>query len=505
MRVSGIIQRVFLFLLILLFSIYLLTLLADRFCNTFPALRWLPSLSQLPGFKVRDSAVILQQISEEELAQMALVDSLHSVLEQESADSLKLKADSAIGFSHPAPPVPTGVRVQPFEYNERGKAQLSYFLNALAQVHSSVSQLRILHYGDSQIEGDRISSYIRSRLQKDFGGAGVGMLSAVPPVYPPYGMAIANSSGWKFFSMMPANRRVEGTPYGIMGSVCRITNTRQDSLGGTYYEGSVTVKRRASAGRGMQFSHCRVILRSEFEPTEILLATSDSSFAPHFVYPSSNVQQLILQLPHLASPFTLTFRSVQSPEIFAISYENSAGIQLDNLPLRGSSGGDFSAVPRQIFSQMAEMLSPRLVILQFGVNVVPGQLTSYAYYREILRREIAYLQELMPQTSFVLIGVSDMGLKEGESFRSYPNIPAVRNAQRAAAMDRNIAFWDCYAAMGGENSIISWVNAASPLATSDYVHFTPRGARYVGEMFYASLIDEYNRHIGVQTGEHGSE
>jgi hypothetical protein len=35
---------------------------------------------------------------------------------------------------------------------------------------------RILHYGDSQLEGDRISGYLRQRLQAVFGGSGPGFI-----------------------------------------------------------------------------------------------------------------------------------------------------------------------------------------------------------------------------------------------------------------------------------------------------------------------------------------
>ena len=36
----------------------------------------------------------------------------------------------------------------------------------------------VFHYGDSQLEGDRMTSYIRDRLQKRFGGYGLGMVPA---------------------------------------------------------------------------------------------------------------------------------------------------------------------------------------------------------------------------------------------------------------------------------------------------------------------------------------
>ena len=42
---------------------------------------------------------------------------------------------------------------------------------------------RVMHYGDSQIEMDRITSVLRQRLQEMFGGSGPGMISAVKRIF----------------------------------------------------------------------------------------------------------------------------------------------------------------------------------------------------------------------------------------------------------------------------------------------------------------------------------
>jgi lysophospholipase L1-like esterase len=41
--------------------------------------------------------------------------------------------------------------------------------------------------------------------------------------------------------------------------------------------------------------------------------------------------------------------------------------------------------------------------------------------------------------------------------------------------------------MGGENSMSAWVS--DDLAQKDYTHFTYKGARFVGEMLYNSIMD----------------
>lgn len=52
--------------------------------------------------------------------------------------------------------------------------------------------------------------------------------------------------------------------------------------------------------------------------------------------------------------------------------------------------------------------------------------------------------------------------------------------------------------MGGRNSMVSWVEADPPLAATDYTHFSPLGARKVGELFYTALINEFAAYHAAQ-------
>jgi len=51
-----------------------------------------------------------------------------------------------------------------------------------AMENATNDPIRVLHYGDSQLEGDRISADLRERFQTAFGGSGVGMVPAIQPV-----------------------------------------------------------------------------------------------------------------------------------------------------------------------------------------------------------------------------------------------------------------------------------------------------------------------------------
>ncbi|MBW7935793.1 MAG: hypothetical protein H3C71_01170, partial [Flavobacteriales bacterium] len=64
-------------------------------------------------------------------------------------------------------------------YPRANKRILHSFFEALENVEVNQGSLRIMHYGDSQIEMDRITGYIREELQTRFGGSGPGLQ---PPV-----------------------------------------------------------------------------------------------------------------------------------------------------------------------------------------------------------------------------------------------------------------------------------------------------------------------------------
>ena len=53
--------------------------------------------------------------------------------------------------------------------NELAKQNLFRFFTQLKTVSEEGRKISIFHYGDSQIEGDRMTAYIRQRIQNQFG------------------------------------------------------------------------------------------------------------------------------------------------------------------------------------------------------------------------------------------------------------------------------------------------------------------------------------------------
>ena len=83
-----------------------------------------------------------------------------------------------------------------------------------------------------------------------------------------------------------------------------------------------------------------------------------------------------------------------------------------------------------------------------------------------------------------------MSTRKGGSLRTYPCLPGLITALKEAAHENGAAYWDLYAAMGGENSMIQWVK--SGWAGPDYVHFTPKGAEIMGDIMAKSFEEAYH-------------
>ncbi len=491
-------DRTSLFLLGVVITIYVLV----SFNEVFLGIGGVPGLSTLPGFRPASTSPTPDSAISSIMRQASAVEDLNTLLEGCRGDTampttpIPLVGEDSAQLANAdtvvlMPPLPTVDVVQGLEAEEAGWKQLKLFFRALRKSRSQ--QVRIFHFGDSQIEGDRISAFLRSRLQGTFGGGGVGMVPLVPNRYMPYGLQM-KAKGWQRFSFMPARKRIAGLNYGLCGSLARCVDTfgEGDTV---YYAGGVSVRRSSRAGRAMNFTRCRVLYHPTVSPLEVDIRLADTVYASHTSEGSAILQEHAFTIPSKERAFSLRFSSQGPIEVYGLSLETQYGVQVDNIALRGSSGRDFTSFSDSLMRAYAAHFSPRLILLQFGVNVVPARLESYKSYQHQLKRQIVRLKRLFPTAAFILIGVSDMALKLGEVIQSYPNIPIVKEAQRNAAFEAGIAFWDMQAAMGGTNAILAWAEAEKPLATKDYVHFTPRGARLIAEMFYAALLDEYNRYV----------
>ena len=92
--------------------------------------------------------------------------------------------------------------------------------------------MRILHYGDSQLEEDRISYTVRARLQERFGGGGPGLLPFGSPYYT-LGFSLSSTADLGRSIVFGEGASRNDSRYGIMGRSALLDTTVFTSVNAT--------------------------------------------------------------------------------------------------------------------------------------------------------------------------------------------------------------------------------------------------------------------------------
>lgn len=382
------------------------------------------------------------------------------------------------------------------QYKNTSKTAMANFFNSLANIANEDKSIRILHYGDSQIEGDRISDYIRLKLQNQFGGEGPGLISFMP-VAPSVVNKISWSQGWdRYQAFAGKDKRVKHNNFGALASItrycayCTIADTTQHKSAWVKIVTSKNGGPKAAAYRKIKLFYGGAQTKTHVELYENgSLNNSDSLLAGG----NFNIKEFNLNQGALLHEFK--FKGKDSPDFYGVSLEGGKGVMVDNMGLRGSSGTFFNQINYSQLKSFYDYLNTKLIILQFGGNSLPyittkEQADNFGGY---LKSQIATIKKLAPQASILVIGPADMSVKEGTEYVTHPQLENLRDAIKKTAFDMDCAFFDMYNCMGGKNSMVTWVEQG--VAAKDYIHFSSGGARKIAVLLYSSLINDYNAFI----------
>lgn len=413
-----------------------------------------------------------------------------SAIEAElKADTTTLPADTAVlpqPDTLPAAPAPKPKPArtdrprsrQPIEFADDDEVRLAPFFAALANCQNR--QVRILHYGDSQIEGDRITGYFRNLMQKKYGGSGPGLMPAVPPVAKSSAIVHSASSNWCVHSIyQKRDTSLHHQRFGIMGSFAQFGGSQawiKFSPSGQAYK---SVKK---------FTQCNIFYGHADSAFTVKGYADGELLWFEDIDPTADTKRLQWNFEQTPTNFRIEFSGNQSPDIYAVTLDSPAGVMVDNLPFRGSKGTEFVKIDLAQMKQMGHYLPVSLIIYEFGVNAVTNRSRSYSYYEENLRKQLQYLKKVWPRAVILVVGVSDMSENGTNGYVTRSSVPKVIEAQRNAAFAEGCAFWNLYAAMGGRNSMPVWVE--SGMAQKDYTHFNRKGGHRVAQMLFEAIMDE---------------
>jgi len=381
--------------------------------------------------------------------------------------------------------------------SETGRQNLHAFFKKLSTVSSRRQKLSILHYGDSQIEGDRMTSYIRNKIQLQFGGTGPGLIPATN-VYNTFTYKQSYSENFKRFTCFGGSS-LKSAKYGVMASASRFTpeyeidsTSNLDTL--SVESGWIEFSPSASAyGRARQFNNVRMHYNSCLAPTKLNVYRDGALIHEEQLNTDGGQHSVLLTFTDTPAKLKYEFTGKVSPNVCGFSLEGDYGVQVSNIAMRGSSGTVWSRMNQGALRPMYSELSTELVIMQFGGNSVPffKDSTGVENFASYFKGQINRVKSLNPGVMIIVIGPSDMSKLEEKIYSTYEYLPYCVEQMRKVTKASGGAFYNLYGAMGGKNSMPSWVEKG--LAGKDHIHFSNGGAKIASQKFYEAFIAEYGK------------
>ena len=419
------------------------------------------------------------ELLEEEEDSVEIVEPLPIDTVIERIDTLIINANrfNPSYATHNTSTLPDSLKLKGSEIAFKG---LYGFFEKLETIYESDSlPLEVFHWGDSQIEGDRISGVLRSSWQKSWGGSGPGLIPAIQPI-PSLSVRQEHSGNMiRYTRFGQIDSTLTHSAYGPMAAFCLVKG-----------EGQTKVNTHPS-GFKLNKIWPRVKFYISGAPLggNITLTGKKTPYKAFNIRPakSGNYQEIEANLPECETSISIGFEGYNL-EVTGIELGSKTGVQIHNIPMRGSAGMLFTKLDARHFQKSLNGRNIGLMILQFGGNVVPyiKDQASAERYTHRFSKQLDYLKSIVPDVAIIVIGPSDMG-----SIGFYPMLAEVVKSLEVAAIESNCLFWDLRSAMGGEGSMMVWSEAEPKLASPDLVHFTPKGARIVGEKFDMSIRAEY--------------
>lgn len=332
-------------------------------------------------------------------------------------------------------------------------------------------KVRIAYFGDSMIEGDLITETLRKLLQQQFGGMGIGFVSA-DAADAGYRTTINHyATGWtdKSFKTESGSSQmlyVSGhTFYGSSGYITMTDKTIKDS--------TTLIEKSLLCGAGN---------------TSILV--NGNSFP-------LNTSGLVNRVPldNSASHSIKVNVSSSALPVYGISFESESGVFVDNFSFRGISGVEFAKLDTALLRSVEESNAYDLIILQYGINQMfrPNDV-NYHWYTKVMTPSVAKMRNAFSKSDMLIVSAGDRAFRYGDEYKTAIGIDSLIRIQALLADSAHVAFYNLYQSMGGPGTIVAWANATPSLANKDYIHPNLRGADILGHHLFDAIMKDYKKY-----------
>ncbi|MCD8266919.1 MAG: hypothetical protein LUC33_07185 [Prevotellaceae bacterium] len=361
------------------------------------------------------------------------------------------------------------------DYSDSALRGMPRFYDALRQTERDGSRVRVAYFGDSFIEGDILTGNLRELLQGKYGGGGVGFVPVSSEVSQFRQTVLLTSSGFLRHvrhgeaSFRPSLQGIMGDYFTTQGSAfAQLKGSKRPlayldtcELSTIFYLAQEDTMELTCTINGGQ----PVELRHETTASGVCAATAEGRIGQ----------------------VRWSVEGGRETPFFGVAMDNRRGVSLDNFSVRGSDGLQTGRIPLETLSSFQELRPYDLIVLEYGLNVASAGRRDYSGYRQGLVRAIDKLKEAFPQASVLVVSVGDREERDEDNgeLHTIDGVLYLLEAQRAAARECHVAFWNLYEAMLREGGIVGMVERRQ--ANRDYTHINYQGGKRLARLLFDTL------------------
>lgn len=360
---------------------------------------------------------------------------------------------------------------------------LTRFFSALQTAQTET--VHIWYYGDSQVEGDRITGELRQLFQATYGGNGAGYLPLMDP------------STYRYFELVPGTSLI---------SLNCFTTKKPKGFG---FSGKVFLPKTKDSSAQIS-TKLTISKHLKYDAMYLLYGNGKGGKGSAFFGDSSQLSfDLAAASKSVAAKISaqnlhgkLTLNLPAGNDYYGLMFDCKTGVQVDNCGIRGHSGDGLLNISGQMIRDEAARWNTKLVVFHFGNNMIPylkpGQ-KNMDYYRRYFENIFNRYKNLLPQASFLVVGVGDMGTEVNGEEVAYPNVQEFAIAMRQAAQNTGCAYFDANAMIAKGGGILGWKKKG--FAGLDG-HLTPSGEKIYAKNIYTEMMREYEVYKLLNTASH---
>jgi lysophospholipase L1-like esterase len=405
------------------------------------------------------------------------------------------------GVSRDATPTPSGeadqspaIHIEPTEYEgidveiEHPEA-LRAFFEALKRTaeREDAALTRIGHYGDSSIASDLITYTVRRSFQRRFGDGGHGfhLIARGAMPYTHRDVMHRASTTWETRQIVAEQDR--SGLYGYGGVAFRPDSGAFASFG-TDDRGPV----------GNQVSRFEIYYRKQPRGGRVRYRIDGGEYVMLDTAGESGDGFEVIDVEDGAHRLELRAAGGGPVSLYGVVMEREGpGVVYDSMGLVGARARRLLNYDGDHLRAQMEHRDLDLLVLGFGGNEADDPLRPIElHYEEEFVRVIRTMRAGRRDMSCLIFAPLDQAARdERGNVTTMRTIPTIVEAQRNAARREGCAFFDTFAAMGGEGSMGRWTRSRPRLALSDYRHATPAGYEVIGNMFYKALLKAFAENL----------